>query len=598
MVLSNEKRIAEYAKTGAHIGHHVFMDSDIWLDKSFPELIKIENFAVIASGVKILTHDSSICNTKGYFFQKGEVHIKRNAFIGANSIILPSVTIGENSIVGAGSVVTEDVLPDTVVAGNPAKKICSTDELLQKRMVNSKHKNSIWRSPYLAPEYLDIKYTKLSPTQFALFTRYINEQIEISEFPQYLVIEPTNCCNLNCIMCPRKDMTRPQGYMDVNLFKKIIDECEGRVDFIYLHFFGEPLLHPKIIDLINYAAGKGMTIALSTNALVLNAKMSRDLLQSKLDLLIISIDSLNPEIYKKIRGGGNLENILKNINTFLGLHQTFQSTLNVSIQMIEMSLNKEEISTFASHWKLRDGVNLTVKPLHNYADQVHNIRSLGNFPENNSDRRVCVEPWRGLVIGWDGVVVPCCNDFDYKYTLGDVNVNTLVEIWNSEKIQELRRCQSLGLQKSDELCKGCLIHHESYLSAISHTSSFSPARKETFAYFDKGLWAPEIDPEHENLWTKKYFEISIQDKFKDIIITLCNDNPQKESIGVQILLFGKVIRSECIGRRTDILLSTPDQYKGRLLRYGFDLENDWIPQEAGVSSDTRKLGVRIEKILN
>jgi radical SAM protein with 4Fe4S-binding SPASM domain len=465
--------------------------------------------------------------------------------------------------------------------------------------INRIKKNKIFSSSEKMEKINTIgKGSKLSFQQWILCKNYINRDLSVSEFPKYLVIEPTNHCNLDCIMCPRKDMTRPQGYMDFELFKKIIDECEGHVDFIYLHFFGEPLLHPKIIDFINYTAGKGMTIALSTNATILNERMSRDLLESKLDLLIISIDSLNPEIYKKIRDGGNLENILKNIDTFLDLHHKYQSTLNISLQMIEMSLNKDDIQTFTSYWKLRDGLNLTIKPLYNYADQVQNIRSLGNFPENNSDRKVCVEPWRGLVIGWDGVVVPCCNDFNYKFILGDVNANTLAEIWNSEKIQEMRRCQSNGLQKSNKLCKGCLIHHESYVTAISHVSSFNPTRKEASAYFDKGLWFNEVYPEYENLWTKKYFEISVQDKFKDVTITLCNDNPNKESIGVKILLFGKVIRAELIGRKIDILLQTPDKLKGRLLRYGFALDNDWIPLEAGIYADTRKLGVRIEKIIN
>ncbi len=439
---------------------------------------------------------------------------------------------------------------------------------------------------------------KLSYQQEVLLKSYINEDLISGEFPQYLIIEPTNCCNLNCIMCPRKDMDRHLGFMDFDFFKKIIDECEGRVDFIYLHFFGEPLLHPRIIDFIDYAAGKGMTIAFSTNATALNEKVSRALLHSKLDLLIISIDSLNPEIYNKIRNGGNLDKILENINNFLDLHQAFRATLNVSLQMIEMSLNRDDIRTFTSNWKIRDGLNLTVKSLHNYADQVQNIRSLGNFPKNSSDRKVCVEPWRGLVIGWDGIVVPCCNDFNYKFPLGDLNTNTLWEIWNSKKMQEMRKCQRKGEQKSNKLCKGCLIHHESYLTAISNISSFNPARKELFVYFDKGIWAPEICPEYENFWTKKFFEISVQDKFKDITITLCNDNPNNEFVGVQILLFGQVIKAERIGRKTDILLSTPDMFKGRLLRYGFILETDWVPQEAGINSDTRRLGVRIERVIN
>jgi len=594
----NEIRVENYSKTGAKIGHHVFMDSGIELDRPFPQLIEIADFAVISANVTILTHDGSVCNTTGYFNQKGKVLIGRNAFVGAGSIILPSVTIGENAIVGAGSVVTKDVPPNTVVAGNPAKIICLTDELLEKRKKAQKFENFIWRSSYLAPEYIQIEQTKLSSIQLSLVKHYLNRDLSVSEFPKYLVIEPTNCCNLSCIMCPRKDMTRKQGYMDFDLFKKIIDECEGHVDFIHLHFFGEPLLHPKIIDFINYSAGKGMTIALSTNATVLNEKMSRDLLQSKLDLLIISIDSLNPEIYNKIRCGGNIENILKNIDNFLNFHQAFQSTINVSLQMIEMFLNKEEIETFTSRWKVRDGLNFTVKPLYNYANQVQNIGCLGNFPENSSDREVCVEPWRGLVIGWDGIVVPCCNDFNYKFKLGDINTNTLAEIWNSEKIQEIRKCQNYGIQKTNELCKGCLVHHESYLTAISHISSFNPTRKETFTYFDKGLWSPEICPEYENLWTKKYFEISVQDKFNDVTIVLCNDNPNHSTVKVQVSLFGNIIRTEIIGKRTLITLLTPKEFKGHLLRYGFCLERDWIPKETGLNNDSRRLGVRIEQIKN
>jgi len=66
--------------------------------------------------------------------------------------------------------------------------------------------------------------TKLSPRQFSLFKNYINKNKFIQDFPIFLIIEPTNNCNFDCIMCPRPNMTRPIGNMSLDLFKKIIDE--------------------------------------------------------------------------------------------------------------------------------------------------------------------------------------------------------------------------------------------------------------------------------------------------------------------------------------------------------------------------------------
>ena len=111
---------------------------------------------------------------------------------------------------------------------------------------------------------------------------------------------------------------------------------------------------------------------------------------------------------------------------------------------------------------------------------------------------MCIEPWRGLIIGWDGIIIPCCNDFNYKYPLGDARTNTIKEIWNSKKMVALRYAQIHGLQYSNELCRGGLIHDEDMLTAISLNSSFNPTRKESQTYFDKGLYPDEIDRNNEN----------------------------------------------------------------------------------------------------
>ena len=87
-------------------------------DMTFPKGVHIGEFTYLAFNARVLTHD----RTRGLYMH---THIGRNCFIGGESLILPGVTIGDNSVIGAGSVVTKDVPPRSIVAGNPAKVIRS-----------------------------------------------------------------------------------------------------------------------------------------------------------------------------------------------------------------------------------------------------------------------------------------------------------------------------------------------------------------------------------------------------------------------------------------------------------------------------------------
>lgn len=108
-----------------------------------PWLITIEDGTLITDGVRFLTHDGSV-NTLRKLDEKysrvqkfGKIYIKENAFIGNEAYIMPNVTIGKNAIVGARSVVTKDVPDNMVVAGVPAKIICTVDELAEKFLANT-----------------------------------------------------------------------------------------------------------------------------------------------------------------------------------------------------------------------------------------------------------------------------------------------------------------------------------------------------------------------------------------------------------------------------------------------------------------------------
>jgi len=130
---------ALYRLRGTRIGERVDIAMGVFIEESFPQMVTIEDDVDIGPKAIIVAHDSSYhCIQPSIPLIVKEVVIKRNAYIGAGAIILPGVTIGEYSIVAAGSVVTKDVPPRTVVAGVPARVIGTVDEFLIK--FKSKHR--------------------------------------------------------------------------------------------------------------------------------------------------------------------------------------------------------------------------------------------------------------------------------------------------------------------------------------------------------------------------------------------------------------------------------------------------------------------------
>ena len=118
IVLSNKVRTQLARSMGVKIGKNIYIGKYCIIDDTFSDLITIEDNVVISFGTTITAHDAS-CN------KIAPIVIKNGAFIGARAVILPGVTLAENSIVGAGSVVTHDVKKGNIVSGCPAKLIGS-----------------------------------------------------------------------------------------------------------------------------------------------------------------------------------------------------------------------------------------------------------------------------------------------------------------------------------------------------------------------------------------------------------------------------------------------------------------------------------------
>ena len=129
--LHNEIPTAELVRRGLHVGKNFKRLNQVIIDDSHSWLIEIGDDVTLAPRVHILAHDASTKSFLGYT-KIGRVIIGNKVFVGAETVILPGVTIGSNVIIGANSTVTHDIPDGMVVAGSPARILCTTEEYLAK----------------------------------------------------------------------------------------------------------------------------------------------------------------------------------------------------------------------------------------------------------------------------------------------------------------------------------------------------------------------------------------------------------------------------------------------------------------------------------
>lgn len=145
---------------------------------------------------------------------------------------------------------------------------------------------------------------------------YYNYFIKRPKLPKYVHIEVTNICNYKCRICARESMKRNKGVMDVKLYKQIIDEIsELGIPRVRLQFYGEPLIHPNIIEMIDYAKQGGLYVDFDTNGYLLNEKIIKSLVDVNIDTIVISFHGPTKEQYISIHGKDGYNQVINSIDT-------------------------------------------------------------------------------------------------------------------------------------------------------------------------------------------------------------------------------------------------------------------------------------------
>jgi MoaA/NifB/PqqE/SkfB family radical SAM enzyme len=317
--------------------------------------------------------------------------------------------------------------------------------------------------------------------------------------PVCLYLETTNRCNLLCTTCPRTyEALEPPGDMSWELFTAVVDQFPN-IARVVLHGVGEPMMVPALPRMIRYLKDRGTYVLFNTNGTLLSARKGRELIDSGLDELRVSLDAAEPGAFKLVRGRDMFARIVRNVRAFRAL----QRELGTEVPRVSLWLTglKETVGQLGDFVRLAHDMDVPeiylqrlvyfpegqgmARPdqalfaggddaegrLIGEAEEL--ARSLGlafnasgmTDPAASLKRdqgaqpwSLCRRPWTLMYITAHGRALPCCiapfsmRGYD-SFTLGDATQASLHEIWNGERYRQFRT--ALLSDRPPSSCSGC-----------------------------------------------------------------------------------------------------------------------------------------------
>jgi len=286
-----------------------------------------------------------------------------------------------------------------------------------------------------------------------LRTLYLKWALPLA-YPIIMNIEPTNRCNLACKMCPRSFSHRPVVDLDWGLFEQLAAELgrEGPILKVFLQKDGEPLLHPRISEMVSRLneVRAAQRIGIITNGTFLTADLFSALSKAGLHDLIVSIDAVNPADYKSLKGVDAYDRVVENIERAISIKRERGWRFpEIKARLVARQGRGDEVAKFKRFWSQKaDFVDIT--PFHTWLGAVPDERCY-----QKGNRYPCALLWYTGVVNADGKVSPCCIDYNQEGELGSIGSGGFREIWNGPGLRRLRRKHLQGRYDRTAICEKC-----------------------------------------------------------------------------------------------------------------------------------------------
>ncbi|MFT2111658.1 radical SAM/SPASM domain-containing protein [Marinomonas sp. 2405UD68-3] len=278
-------------------------------------------------------------------------------------------------------------------------------------------------------------------------------KLAVTPLPDRVLLDLSSDCNLRCPMCvvhgntddPRVNSIIKKN-MKISDAKKILNEIEGSTQIIGPGLWSEPLMGKDILMNLENIKLRGLKISLNTNALLLNKEIASKLIEIGVDSITISIDATTNDTLKLIRGIRKLEKIEKHITQFLELRGE-KSIPRLGVSFTKQPENIHEEQDFIKKWtEVVDFV------------RVGEIFENGKFPNIKVDQKKripCPELYNTMAIHTNGDVSICCLDGFKDVIVGNAVKEGVENVWNGEKLNEIRNHHELGQWDKIPFCKNC-----------------------------------------------------------------------------------------------------------------------------------------------